>query len=177
MLADVGVTQVLLGQLRGGVHVARIEPVILGHGLAAERATAVGAGRLEVPGVEGRGRSRPGPHDAVIVAAVATLAVDHHRRSKHDASGEIAFVERSEEDRRAAVVARDVVLDIGEVDAEPHLCRLVAHRVDVVEHTGAFEVGSIADVSPVVGRVGMETGRQAVVGSGVEIVDDHDLVA
>ena len=175
MLAGVGRAEAFLGELRRGVHVARVEPVILGHRLGVEWPAAARARRLVAPGVEVGDGARAGTDHAVGDAAVPALAVDDHARRQHDAPGEAALVQRAQQARRAAVVARHVLVDVGEVDAEADLGGLVAHGVDAVED--ADPRAGVADVGPAVLRRRREVGRLAVVRRRVEVVDDDDVVA
>ena len=86
-------------------------------------------------------------------------------------------MQRSEQHRGTTVVAAHVVLDVGEVDAEADLGRLVADRIDAVEYARNGEGRSIADIGPVIGGGVVEPVGDSVVCRGVEIVDDDDVVA
>ena len=48
--------------------------------------------------------------------------------------------------------------------------------VDAVEHARQLERRPIAHVSPVIGGCIVEARRNAVVGSGIEVIDDHHVV-
>ena len=174
VLARVGRAQVLLGELRRGVHVARIERMILGDGLGRERSTAVRARWLVATRVEILDLPRAGSHESVRRAPVAALAVDDHRRGQDDTAGERAIMQGAQQDGGAEVVAADVRSDVGEVDAEADLGRLMADGIDpgdcCVDRVG------VGDAAPdVLGPI-VDPRRDPVVRGGVEIVEHDHLV-
>ncbi len=127
--------QVLLVELGGGVDVAGIERRVLVDGGPAGRAATPGhgAGRVEAAGGQVVGGAGAGAHVAVLVAPVAALAVDHHAAGQHQPAPERPSPQRLEEGGGAGVVGLHIGADVAEVDAQPDLGRLVAHRVDTVD--------------------------------------------
>ncbi len=82
---------------------------------------------------------------------------------------------RPEAGRGADVVVGHVASHVGEVDAEAHLCRLVAHRVDTMKRSPPrVHVDNVLD--EVSGRR-VEVGRPGRVDVGGQRVENDDLVA
>ena len=118
---------------RGGVHVLRIEPGVLAHGRPGEVGPAPGAPRLEPSIVEIEAVAGSGADLAVLGAAVAALAVDDHRGGDDQAARERAAPQGAQQVRGPAVVVRDIVAHIVEVDAEAHPRGLMADGVDALD--------------------------------------------
>ena len=76
--------------------------------------------------------ARARPHEAVLGAGVAALAVDDHARGEHDPPAEAARRQRPQQLRGRQVVVADVVGDVGDVGPEPDHRGLVADRGDAV---------------------------------------------
>ena len=72
----------------------------------------------------------------MLRAARQPLAVHDHAARQDEATSELPSPQRLQQHRGAGVVGPDVVGDVGEVDAETDLGRLVAHGVDAVDRGG-----------------------------------------
>ena len=110
--------QVLLMQLGGGIHVARVDRRVLGHGLGDELAATLDTGRIVLTQCDRRAGTRRRAHDSVLGAAIAPLAVDHHAAGQHDSSGKVPLVQGAQQHRSADVIVVDILVDIRKIDAE-----------------------------------------------------------
>ena len=124
--------QVLLVNLRRGVHVARVEDRLLSDQGRGQSVAAGRAGRLEHAHFEVRFASRSRCDPAMVVARVGALAVDDHARRLDETTGKTQAVQRFQQRRRPRRVVVHVVHDIVEVHAETHPGRLVADGVDSI---------------------------------------------
>ena len=105
--------QVLLGDLRRRVDVARIQRrASSGTVRGSSGRPQTGHGGSKSPASSASARARAGPHDAVLGAGVAALAVDDHARGEHDPPAEAALRERPQQLRGGEVVVPDVVGDV-----------------------------------------------------------------
>ena len=166
--------QMLLRDLGGGVHVARVLRRVLRHRLRVERRAANRARRLEAAGVEIVRRARRRPDDPVLRAGVAALAVDDHARGEHEPAREPRRRQRAQEHGGAEVVVGHVVGDVADVGAEAHHRRLVADRSGAGDRPRGR--GGVADVAlePLGARV--EVVRPLAVRGRQQAVEDAHLV-
>src|SRR5664279_5131462 len=108
----------LLMELGRGVDAARLQRRVLEDRPRLQRLAAGGAGRLEAAALEVLAAARCRPHGSVGGALVAALAVDDHAAGQDQSAAEAASGQGGEQARGPEVVVPDVVLGLGEVDAE-----------------------------------------------------------
>ena len=124
--------QMLLRDLAGRVHVARVQPRGLVDQARLQRPTARRARRLEAPRVQVSNAAGTGRHRSVRRAHVGAFAVDDHRAGQHQPANTRPRHLR-EQDSRSQVVTAHVVRCVGQVDPEADLRCLMAHDLDPVQ--------------------------------------------
>src|SRR5947209_327780 len=134
-LAAPRLAQMLLVELGRCVHVARIGSRVFCHRLPSQLGPTPRhrAARLEAPGPQILGPPRRRGHEPVRGTAGPAVSVHDHAAGQHQPAGEPSPPQDVEEHSRARVVVGDVVGGIAEVDAQAHLCRLMADGIHVFD--------------------------------------------
>ncbi len=124
--------QVFLGDLGGRVDTARLQGSVLVDEARFQRAPAAGTRRVELAARKLRRRPRHGLDRPVLVAVVATLAVDDHRAGE-DQAVDPGPGHPAEQYSGRQVVVRHVLGQVAEVDTHADHRGVMHHQVDAAK--------------------------------------------